>query len=496
MNEPEVEKEETKESLFGWGMHELILVIVILLNFLGFFHLLPNEIDFIEKIISWTLLGLLLYHARLSRIFFGEEHKAVDIILILSYFGLIFKDLLEFIQFILEENTASMFMDTYHFLLFYKHIFEGLLFMGSFTVILLLALYVTLKVNFRIPSVMHILHEDGEFKGNIKNFLERLFITSLVFYGFFLIVFNLMAEWLAIAIDDPLLLLGILFFFFKGKKLTMGTRIEKLGSMGEDFYTEFVKLFQSERKIWFALSGMLVLHVLTDIANFIIPYLFGLSSTLYSGFETGHTVIKELIVQGFAQLSTLQDKIMLASGYGLNILAIIFLMLGPAFIWYKIYRQEMFDLKKIFVFIFVASVIYFIINPVFVIGKLESSSIVEDSDEEVIRIAGTDIRTQAIQPNTNLLIISLSAGLAVALLYMIEAVRKWIVLIFTIGVELFFFQYIFYYTWSVGGDYIISLTNLFSIKAWFLLGAFGLFFVINCLFYVGSSVAFLVETWS
>ena len=46
--------------------------------------------DYSKKIISWGALGYLLYSASLSKIFFGVKNKNLDLMLVLSYFMLIF----------------------------------------------------------------------------------------------------------------------------------------------------------------------------------------------------------------------------------------------------------------------------------------------------------------------------------------------------------------------------------------------------------------------
>jgi hypothetical protein len=485
MSEEEEEEEviETKQA-FGWGMREFILILVIVLNFLGFFKLLPNEIDFIEKFISWTLLGILLYHANLSQILFGETHRKIDVILILSYFGLIFKDLIAFVSTLVEEFPNSLFMSTYQFLIDNHVLFQKWLFIFSSVVIIILAFYVALKVEFKIPSMMHILHEDGGWNKNPLKFIERFLLTNLVFFGFFIIVFNLFAEWLAIAVDDPLLLLGIVFFVFMGKKLTLGTKIEKLGSMGEKFYEEFVRLFQSEKKIWFALSGILVLHILTDVANFMIPYIFNLSSALYAQDIATHTPLYELILSGLKSAPLLMDKILIIYGYAMNTIGILFLMIGPAFIWYKLYKNENFDLHPIVIFFFVSSVIYFVVDPVFSVGALEIEGLV-----------GADIRSESILPNMPVFLLSSLAGLVIALLSMIDFIKKGVILIFTVGIETFFFYYIYFYFTSIAKSYIGLIQFFFAQQEWFFMAGFSLFFGISCLFYLGSSIAFLIDTW-
>ena len=77
-------------------LEEVILILIIILNVLDFFEILPADIDFAKKIISWTALGYILYKASLTKIFFNNQKMSIDILLIMSYFMLIFKNIIIF----------------------------------------------------------------------------------------------------------------------------------------------------------------------------------------------------------------------------------------------------------------------------------------------------------------------------------------------------------------------------------------------------------------
>ncbi len=92
-------------------IEELVLTLLILLNVFDFFEYLPADLDYIKKIISWSALGYLLYKASLTRIFFNEKHAHIDIILILSYFMLIFKNLVLFSSEVVEDLPLKLYSD-------------------------------------------------------------------------------------------------------------------------------------------------------------------------------------------------------------------------------------------------------------------------------------------------------------------------------------------------------------------------------------------------
>ena len=65
------------------------------------------DLDYVKKIISWTALGYILYKVSLTKIFFNNRHKHVDLFLIIAYFMLIIKNIVLFSSGILEEFIAE-----------------------------------------------------------------------------------------------------------------------------------------------------------------------------------------------------------------------------------------------------------------------------------------------------------------------------------------------------------------------------------------------------
>ena len=65
---------------------DIAFILIIILSILDFFEMLPVEIDYFQKILSWTMMGYLFYKASLTKLFFGVQKKAADILLILTYF--------------------------------------------------------------------------------------------------------------------------------------------------------------------------------------------------------------------------------------------------------------------------------------------------------------------------------------------------------------------------------------------------------------------------
>jgi len=280
-------------------LEEIILVFLILLNVLDFFEILPADLDYAKKVISWTALGYLLYKASLTKIFFNNHHKIVDLLLIGSYFLFIVKNLILFSlasieEFVIFYDFQKFLVDNAAFLEFYS------LIIGSIT-ILVLAIYSSFFIDVRKPSLMHIIHEEGK-PDTLLKYIIRIITIYLVYIAFFVVVFNLVMEWLALAIDAPIIMLAILFYLFiiirHYRKYRMESLIYRIGEFGEKFYEKFISLFHYKKTILLGISGMLVLHLLTDAGSFIVPYIFVFHDTLYfSQLGSGHDALIPLFIE-------------------------------------------------------------------------------------------------------------------------------------------------------------------------------------------------------
>jgi hypothetical protein len=500
---------ETKNKI-GFYIEVLILAALIILNVLDFFEKLTPEMDYVKKIISWTALGYLLYKASLSSIFFGEKHKTVDLILILGYFSMVVKNFIHYARQVIENSvTKDLFSETGKFLvdssgeLVQKHTIDGfeipqylfklyqnivnnestILLFGliiGYTVLVVLAFYIAIKVDIEAPSLLNALYLQG-LPQTTGEMLKRFIMTFVVFMGFYVVVFNLMMEWLAIAVDAPLLMIGLVFYFFAGN-LNMGEKLEKLGNMGEDFYQEFIEMFRQRDTMFWAVAGMLVLHIITDIPNLILPYVFGFADVLYEG-TLQDTSIWNIAVEALQGLD-LTSQIIMGAGYILNLVGILLLMIAPAYIWWHVYKKSEFDFNPLFFFIFVTTVVYFLLDPLFIIERVDVNTLL-----------GVKISLQAITGSLLYLLMSLGAGLVVAFGSLLYLPKKLFVVLITLGVQVFFIRHMYFYFMSALNFYFNLLVGLLETNAYFKLITLGIIGVFTALFYISGSFTYIVKTW-
>lgn len=463
---------------------EFILIFLIFLNFMDFFEILPGDIDFLKKIISWTLLGYLLYKIDLVKLFYGRKNKPLDLILLIAYFLLITKNMIVFASIAIEETT--FFTSFYRFLILNGNMIEKITFYLAGILIITVAIYLS-RLAVKKPSLMAVLHEVGKPKSNLK-LCERFFITYLVLVGFFIAVFNLMMEWLAIAVDASLLVFTFIFYLLTTfrkhfKKLDPKNLIYKIGNAGEEFYESFIALFHSKSKIFLGISGILVLHLLTDIGNFIVPYLLGFHDIIYfAHLGSGHQSLFKLFLLDIKDHSPYIIPVSLI--YLFNFLAMLFFLFSPGYIWYKLYKRSGFTISNLALTLFFVSVVIFLLFPLFKISTLSDKAIV-----------GVDIRTQHIHNEALLPYVYYIVLLTGCLTLFCSILNKRIVIgTALISIDSFFAFYIFKYFRSILIYYTKTILYLIKASEYFFLLYFTTFLMINIGLYIGGFIIFIIET--
>jgi len=408
------------------GVHEIVLLFLIFLNILEFLHMLSGDVDYFKKIISWIILGYLLYRVSISSIITGRANKILDIALIFSFFLLTMKNLVSFAK--VAIMNVDLVQDLYAFIWRYNHIFETYLFLAGLIGIIIISILLSLNPA-RNPSITASLIKK-------QNFVKRLVVVHLSLVGFFVIVFNLMFEWLAIAVDSFVLITTIFVILFLAikhhKKILDIGIIEEIAEDAEHVYEKIVSLFHYKKFLLLGISGMLILFILTEVANFIVPYITGIYNIIYFGnFDSMHTplfYLKDFLnphMSLFAQQIQGLDIahiIFLALIYLFNIFAILYLLILPGRVWYNYFKQKdkplfevkHFRLKPFEIAIFISSLIIFITKPIFRITTLRTYDIVAKEKT----LVGVDILTQAVNLEFMpiLILISLLAGVLLGVL--------------------------------------------------------------------------------
>jgi len=453
------------------GFDELILAVLIILNILDFTERLPGDIDYLKKIISWVLLAYLLYKSSITNVLFGERKKFIDISLLLIFFSMTFKNIIGYAK--VASDEVDFVLHLYAYLVNNNVIFERYVFIAAIFALLLLSLYIALRIPIKEPSLMSTLHVKGKLPEGPIKIIKRFLAVHGALLLFFVVIFNLMMEWLAIAVDALIIVLTLIIMLFliikHHKKLTPAKFMEQTSSMSEKFYGKFIELFHYKKTIYLGVSGMLILHALTEVGNFIIPYFIGVHDAIYFGnFNIGHMPLFSWMQESLFALQTagfgIGLKFSVGYAYVMNIIALVLLFLLPAFVWFNYFKHRVLPINDVGNFritrnhvfnsilfgLFGSSVFMFIVKPVFHLRSLLGGG----------NLAGVDILTQEISFTylNEFIFISIAIGILffmIALFY--EKVMNYVLLPIS---YCFFGYYIFLFAQSITGYHI----NEFLIK--------------------------------
>ena len=471
------------------GTTDIFLVVLIFLNVLDFFEIIPSEFDYAKKILSWVLMGYLLYQVSLTHVLFGRKDGDIDALLIFSYFLLIVKNLISYAA--SAYATASSTMKPFFKLLIDNYAsYELVTFIAGLIGLFLVALYVAYKVPFLKRSVMGVLHEEGRPKKEVKTFLARLGITLLVLLAFYLYVFNMIMEWLAIAIDAPLILAILLFYsiFMLRHRMSTHKYLQQIGTASDNFFKSIIDHFRYKESILLGLCGLLVLHLITDVGNFLIPYLTGLRDQLYFGFlqGAGRATVWGVLKLDMASLSGVFPTIGLLLIFIGNVLGIMLLFLSPAVLWYEMYRHRKPRLPKWWIIVFFSSLPAVILNPLFALRRLNTTNLV-----------GVDVLTGSMLASQVSLALTVGMMLLFGLVAFASFKRKKLIK----GIEqlwvaistMFLGWYSLLFFIDVATYYQDVVFGFLRMGNWVMSIIFFVFVVLIIIFYVGGFGIFLYE---
>ena len=499
-----IPKKEFMAEEFGQKLvEEALLILILIMNILEFIGFLPGEGSFIKAVASMTGIGYVLYKASITEILFGEKMENIDMFLVLSYFMLIVN---KFVQFSRKSLHESEFLyDFFASIVGNAQVIELTAFYIGTLGIFILAFYLVSRVNLENPNIIKAIH--GESIVN-SNFFTKFFSIFIILVGFYTIFFNLIMEWLTLVIDAPLVIIAVFLYIFKIRE------IEKEGDIGilksaetaDKFVEKFMSLFHTRKTLLLGISGMLVLHLITDIGAFIIPYSLGTESIYSEELGVGHVALRVLFFQDISTLSSLTEKALVFLGYLSNTLGIIYLMIFPAFIWYVVYfnniseNAEVMDFSAILISLFYSLMTIFILRPAYLLRSFSLGS-------EGGNIVGVDIQTISIlEAGNNLKAIFGLALMIFIICFIISQVdfaKKILFFIMTISTVIFFGIYTYYFFSSLFKFYIFSITHLVStleisiniIGQSILIFYNIMFLIITVFFYIGGYLSYVYNVF-
>ncbi|MBR9675883.1 hypothetical protein GOV05_02635 [Candidatus Woesearchaeota archaeon] len=483
-----------------FGLIETILILIITINVMDFLKILTPDLDFAKKILSWSLLALLLYEVNLEKIFYGKKSKYEMLIFLAANFLLMIRVFLDvvFVAYneIVEERIGSNFIVLYQKIVVFELANPGLIagygMLIGFSLLVLLSFFDVFK-NIRAPSLLAALHIEGRPK-NLAQRVERFVISLVVYLAFFILFFNFFMEWLAVSVDAAIIVLAIIIYVMRFIKRHMHHYreehlINKIGMASDAFYEKFINLFRYHETILFGLSGILVLHLLVDVGNYMVPFLLNVKDVLYSAqLGLGHYTLVSILKSLYT--TDLVQNVLITINYLLNTLFILICLAFPGYLWYDIYMGRAINIKKRYVALFTLAITNYVLQPLIWIRDIDSHTLI-----------GVHITFKTVLAQNQALILGISVAAAiVAFILSYNIILRTILkLSGATFILMFFFGYVYYYakSWTQNLfpqiiEFLISNTPL-QIFLGILLSAF---LGITLLFYATSYVYFTKLVYS
>ncbi len=472
---------------------QALLVALFVFEVFDFFGRVRGGWELLDWLVSWALFGYLLYQASLSQIFFGQRSRGLDAGILAAYFLLMAYKVLGFAVLAMADvPPSSAVVGLYEALAAHAHFISAITVAAGVLLLVGLALFVGWRTPFQDPSIAVVFRLPGEPRARPWTLAVRAGGAFLVLFGFFLTVFNLMAEWLVIVLDAPILMLCLLVYLLAVSRhfrlargeLAHGSWLHRVEGAAENFYAEFLKHFVYKETLWLGLGGMLVLHLITDIGNFLFPYLFAFSKVLYlESLGAGHEPIWTLLARQ-AQAGPGWGIPVLGLAYLLNLVALLLLLTIPAYLWYVLYRHRQVFVPRRYQALFYFCLPSLLLAPIFTMSPL---------GRQGEGLVGIDIRTQPVPGGAGMALAALAVGAGLLLLVLLARGRALEKLWVGLGIGSAFGFFTFYaatYIW----DYLLSL--FFELRAflaaqeWAFAAIFSLMLGLSGLAYLGGYLAY------
>jgi len=499
---------KTKEALkkLEFGIVEFFVGTLMVIGLAGYFASVPADLDWIDHTVSFILFTYLFYKLDITSILFGKTSRFANSIIIISYFSLFFKDIISYTSSNAPHLKILTFVKSAYELLSRDLALTNLVtfYLGIFG-ILLVSIYIVRSIEISHPSLLYALHQK-----QIKHRLAKFLLIFIALLGFYYFIFNIILEWLEFVMDDPIIATGAIFFIYKiakhREKFHPGNFVFKIGDFSTNIYSKFVSLFHYKKTLPLAISGLLILHALSDLGVFAYSLIF-LKDNFYLEFlRYEHAPFLKLFIDDVKNMPSFA-AIPLLIVYLLNALSLVIFLLIPVIVWVNLFLQKKLHFNRIFLFFIYSSAVAYMLLPGYLIEPISRLSIKGAVIGEDKSISGVDIRAVSLLesgsilynlfPNKSIAVVSVSLtalffGLVIYILSSNQKNKREFYAISIIGGLTFYAVYIFYFFTSLLDFYSGYLVYLWS--SHFLIGiVLAIFLVLSTFFYIGGYLMFLYE---
>ncbi|MDP3765628.1 MAG: acyltransferase [Nanoarchaeota archaeon] len=489
---------KTKEVLkkLEFGIIEFFVGALMVIGLIGYFGTVPADLDWIDHTVSFILFTYLFYKLNITSILFGKTSKFANLIIIISYFSLFFKDIISYTSLNAFNFKVITFVDKFY-LLFRDNLFatNAATFYIGIIGILIISVYLTKKIEVSHPSFLYAI-----FQKQLKNKLIKFLSIFILLLGFYYFVYNIILEWLEFTIDDPVIATGLVFFIYKiakhYEKFHPTNFIFKIGDFSSGWYRKFISLFHYKKTLPLAISGLLILHALSDLGVFAYSLIF-FKENFYLEFLSGeHKPFLRLFFEDAKYMPSFA-VIPLFIVYLLNILSLVIFLIIPIIVWIRMFSQKGLHFKRIDLFFIYSSAIAYMLLPGYIIKPLSEAS-VRGVDIVSISLLESKSILDNFFPNKSTIIVAVSLisilfGLIIYILSSSQKIRKELYAISVIGGLTFYSIYLYYFFVSLL-VYFYDNILMIILTPNFIIGiVLFIFLVLSIIFYIGGYLMFLYE---
>jgi len=478
------------------GIIEFLVGALMVIGLIGYFGSVPADLDWIDHTVSFMLFSYLFYKLNITSILFGKTSRFANSIIIVSYFSLFFKDIISYTELDAFKFRLISFVDY-----FYAFFRDNLLITNIATFylgiigIFLISLYLAKKIEISHPSFLYAIFQ-RQFRNKIVKFIS-IFVILLGFYHF---VYNTILEWLEFVIDDPVVAAGVVFYIFSiakhYRKFHRNNFVFKIGNFSSGLYSKFVSLFHYKKTLPLAISGLLILHALSDLGVFAYSLTFLKENSYLEHLGNEHAPFLNLFLEDLKSLPS-SAIVPLFIDYFLNALSLIIFLIIPIVVWAGMFLHKQFHFSRVFLFFIYSSAAAYMLLPGYTISPLADSSIT-GVDILTVPLLESKSILENFFPNKSAAIIAVSLisvmfGLAVYLLSSNHKARRELYAISIIGGLTFYTVYLYYFFSSLLA-YFYGNIALTILTPNFMIGVtLSIFLALSIIFYIGGYLMFLYE---
>src|SRR3989338_27809 len=477
---------------FEMGMLELIFGALMVIGIIGYFSHVAPDLDWLDHTISFALFTYLFFRLRVSSILFGKRDAKTDGLIVLSFFLLFFKDILAYT---LSASDYSFW--ALNALRDYFGANQGVITDITFhlgVLGLVVASSIASKSIIAHPSLGYAITQGRE-NGRVFRGIFG-FVLLLAFYYF---VYNSVLEWLEFVLDDPIIVLGLLFYLhslvLRKERFHTSSFVFRIGDFSEGIYTRFVSLFHFRKTLALGVMGLLILHALSDLGVYAYTLSFGQDNFYLEQLGEERLSFMEWWEADSKVLPSL--SLPLGMLYALNGLALWMLLAVPIVVWWKMTRRQALSPNRAWLFLIFSCGAAYILYPGFALVPL-----LQDS------IAGIDISSFSIlgfptlfasffpTPDSAIWAGALLSILSGIIAYLLSARQRWKNELFglsVLGSLTFYGIYIYYFMGSVLLYFTTAIIGAFMGNQFVLGIVLVILIVLITLFYVGTYIIFLYE---